>query len=185
VIDNKCGGVVNLNAVESILEAGGELPVNLKFIFKGEEESGSPSMEPFVKAHKDLLRADLLVSSDGGSYDKDLPKVFSSLRGLVSAEVSVTGPVRDLHSGSYGGVVHNPAHMTAKLLLPPTMTRGASISLVFTMTCSHCLKRSWRILKGKRRTSSPRLDKRWDMTNSGGYPNTPFWKAKLLNPLWT
>ena len=85
VIDNKCGVVVNLNAVESILEASGESPVNLKFIFEGEEESGSPSMEPFVKANKDLLRADLLVSSDGGSYDKDLPKVFSSLRGLVSA----------------------------------------------------------------------------------------------------
>ena len=116
VIDNKCGVVVNLLAVESILNAAGELPVNLKFIFEGEEESGSPSMEPFVKAHKDMLRADLLVSSDGGSYDKDLPKVFTSLRGLVSAEVQITGPVRDLHSGSYGGVVHNPAHMAARII---------------------------------------------------------------------
>jgi acetylornithine deacetylase/succinyl-diaminopimelate desuccinylase-like protein len=116
VIDNKCGVVVNLKAVESILETAGKLPVNLKFIFEGEEESGSPSMEPSVKAHKDLLNADLLVSSDGGSYDKDLPKVFSSLRGLVTAEVGVTGPVRDLHSGSYGGVVHNPAHMAARII---------------------------------------------------------------------
>lgn len=116
VIDNKCGVVVNLKAVESILETVGNLPVNLKFIFEGEEESGSPSMEPVVKAHKDLLNADLLVSSDGGSYDKDLPKVFSSLRGLVTAEVGVTGPVRDLHSGSYGGVVHNPAHMVARII---------------------------------------------------------------------
>ena len=115
-IDNKCGVVVNLKAVESILEAVGELPVNLKFIFEGEEESGSPSMEPFVKAHKELLKADLLVSSDGGSYDKDLPKVFTSLRGLVAAEVLVSGPARDLHSGSYGGVVHNPAHMAAKII---------------------------------------------------------------------
>ena len=116
VIDNKCGVVVNLQAAESILETAGELPVNLKFIFEGEEESGSPSMEPFVKAYKDLLRADLLVSSDGGSYDKDLPKVFSSLRGIISAEVTITGPIRDLHSGSYGGVVHNPAHMAAKIV---------------------------------------------------------------------
>ena len=116
VIDNKCGVVVNLKAVESILEAAGELPVNLKFIFEGEEESGSPSMEPFVKAHKDLLRADLLVSSVGGSYDKDLPKVFSSLRGLVTAEVGIKGPVTDLHSGSYGGVVHNPSHMAARII---------------------------------------------------------------------
>ncbi len=62
-IDNKCGVVVNLKAVESILETVGELPVNLKFIFEGEEESGSPSMEPFVKAHKGMLRADLLVTA--------------------------------------------------------------------------------------------------------------------------
>ena len=116
VIDNKCGVVVNLNAVESILETIGELPVNLKFIFEGEEESGSPGMESFVKAHKDLLSADLLVSSDGGSYDKDLPKIFTSLRGIISAEVLITGPVRDLRSGSYGGVVHNPAHMAAKII---------------------------------------------------------------------
>lgn len=116
VIDNKCGVVVNLKAVESILESVGELPVNLKFVFEGEEESGSPSMEPFVKAHKDMLSADLLVSSDGGSYDKDLPKVFTSLRGIITAEVLITGPERDLHSGSYGGVVHNPAHMAAKII---------------------------------------------------------------------
>jgi len=116
VIDNKCGVIVNLNAVESILETAGQLPVNLKFIFEGEEESGSPSMEPFVKANKDMLRADLLVSSDGGSYDKNLPKVFSSLRGIISAEIQITGPVRDLHSGSYGGVVHNPAHQAAKII---------------------------------------------------------------------
>jgi acetylornithine deacetylase/succinyl-diaminopimelate desuccinylase-like protein len=116
VIDNKCGVVVNLQAVESILQTAGELPVNLKFIFEGEEESGSPSMEPFIKEYKDMLVADLLVSSDGGSYDKDLPKVFSSLRGIISAEVTITGPVRDLHSGTYGGVVHNPAHMAAKII---------------------------------------------------------------------
>jgi acetylornithine deacetylase/succinyl-diaminopimelate desuccinylase-like protein len=116
VIDNKCGVIVNLKAVESILETVGKLPVNLKFIFEGEEESGSPSMEPFVRANKDMLSADLLVSSDGGSYDKNLPKVFSSLRGIISAEVHITGPVRDLHSGSYGGVVHNPAHQAAKII---------------------------------------------------------------------
>ncbi len=116
VIDNKCGVVVNLQAVESMLGAVGKLPVNCKFIFEGEEESGSPSMEPFVKAHKELLSADLLVSSDGGSYDKDLPKVFSSLRGLVTAEVRITGPITDLHSGSYGGVVHNPAHLAARII---------------------------------------------------------------------
>jgi acetylornithine deacetylase/succinyl-diaminopimelate desuccinylase-like protein len=73
-------------------------------------------MEPFVMAYKDMLRADLLVSSDGGSYDKDLPKVFSSLRCIFSAEVTITGPVRDLHSGSYGGVVHNPAHNAARII---------------------------------------------------------------------
>lgn len=116
VIDNKCGVVVNLNAVESILESTGKSPVNLKFIFEGEEESGSPSMEPFVRTHRDMLRADLLVSSDGGSYDKDLPRVFSSLRGLVAAEVGITGPVTDLHSGSYGGVVQNPAHLAARII---------------------------------------------------------------------
>jgi acetylornithine deacetylase/succinyl-diaminopimelate desuccinylase-like protein len=114
-IDDKCGVFVNLKAVESILATSGALPVNVKFFFEGEEESGSPSMEPFVKAHKELLAADLLVISDGGSYE-DQPLVFSSLRGLVAGEVTVRGPQRDLHSGSFGGIVHNPAHRVGEIV---------------------------------------------------------------------
>lgn len=114
-IDDKAGVHVNLKAAESILATSGRLPVNVKFLFEGEEESGSPSMLEVVQRYKELLKADVLIISDGGSMENE-PLVFSSARGIVSAEVLVTGPVRDLHSGSYGGVVHNPAHLVGRMI---------------------------------------------------------------------
>jgi acetylornithine deacetylase/succinyl-diaminopimelate desuccinylase-like protein len=114
-VDDKSGVFVNLKALESILAVDGKLPVNVKLFFEGEEESGSPNMYPFVAAHKDLLKADLLILCDGG-FDKTLPTITYAGRGIVGAEVSVTGPDHDLHSGVYGGVVHNPLHVVGKII---------------------------------------------------------------------
>ncbi len=115
VIDDKSGVFVHLKAFESVMSANGRLPVNVKFIFEGEEESGSPTMEAFIEAHSALLAADVAVISDGGSSD-DTPRMMASVRGIVTAEVNIHGPARDLHSGSFGGVVHNPTHMVGKIV---------------------------------------------------------------------
>ena len=114
-VDDKSGVYVNLKALESILAVDGTLPVNVKLFFEGEEESGSPSMLPFVTAHKDLLQGDLLILCDGG-FDKKMPSIVYSGRGIASAEVTVTGSDHDLHSGVYGGVVQNPLHVVGKIV---------------------------------------------------------------------
>lgn len=114
-VDDKSGVFVNLKALESILNVDGKLPVNIKLFFEGEEESGSPNMHPFVAANKELLKADLLVLCDGG-FDKHLPTITYSGRGIVGAEVTITGPDHDLHSGVYGGVVHNPLHVVGQIV---------------------------------------------------------------------
>lgn len=114
-VDDKAGVFVNLKALESIFAVDGKLPVNVKLFFEGEEESGSPNMHPFVAANKDLLQADLLVLCDGG-FEPDQPTITYAGRGIVAAEVTVTGPDHDLHSGVYGGVVHNPLHVVGKIV---------------------------------------------------------------------
>ena len=100
---------------ESILAATGTLPINVKVFFEGEEESGSPNMEPFIKENMDLLAADLLVISDSGCTPP-VPRIPYSVRGIIAAEVTVTGPAHDLHSGIAGGGVHNPIHMAARII---------------------------------------------------------------------
>jgi acetylornithine deacetylase/succinyl-diaminopimelate desuccinylase-like protein len=115
VIDDKAGVFLHLKAFESIMAAAGSMPVNVKFIFEGEEESGSPTMEPFIEANKKLLTADVAVISDGGSSD-EYPEMMAAVRGIVTGEVHISGSQRDLHSGSYGGVVHNPTHMVGKII---------------------------------------------------------------------
>ena len=114
-VDDKAGVFGNLKALESIFAVDGKLPVNVKLFFEGEEESGSPNMHPFVAANKDLLKADLLILCDGG-FEPDLPTIAYAGRGIVGAEVIVTGPDHDLHSGVYGGVVHNPLHVVGKII---------------------------------------------------------------------
>jgi acetylornithine deacetylase/succinyl-diaminopimelate desuccinylase-like protein len=82
--------------------------VNIKCIFEGEEEIGSPSLDAFIREHAGLLSADWAVISDTHILDKDLPAIGYALRGLAYVEVEVTGPDHDLHSGIYGGAVQNP-----------------------------------------------------------------------------
>lgn len=115
VVDDKAGVWVNLKAFESIFQTEGKLPINVKIFFEGEEEMGSPNVQPFIEANADLLKADVLALCDGG-FSPDNPITAYTLRGLVSAEVKLTGPDHDLHSGMYGGAVHNPLHMAGHII---------------------------------------------------------------------
>lgn len=102
-------------AIESILRSD-VFPVNIKFILEGEEEIGSPSLNKFLSEHTDLLRSDCALNTDAGMLNKDTPAISYGLRGLAYFEVRVYGPERDLHSGSYGGIVHNPAQALIDLI---------------------------------------------------------------------
>jgi len=114
--DNKAQMFTHIKAIESMLTANGRLPVNVKLCFDGEEEVGSPNLEPFVVANKSLLAADLLLISDGAMIRTDQPSIDYALRGVIAAEIKVSGPERDLHSGSYGGSIHNPAQAIAEIV---------------------------------------------------------------------
>lgn len=108
-----------LGAVFSALEAlqkTTKIPVNLKWLIEGEEEIGSPSLEDFISKHNDLLRVDFAFNPDAGMVDEDAPTITYALRGLAYFEIRVTGPSHDLHSGVFGGLVHNPAIALAELI---------------------------------------------------------------------
>lgn len=104
-----------LSALEALKETGG-LPMNVKFLIEGEEEIGSPSLAKFIEQNKELLKADFCLNLDSGMIGAQYPTITYGLRGLAAFELRVTGPKSDLHSGVYGGVVHNPAVALAELL---------------------------------------------------------------------
>ncbi len=114
-VDDKCGIWVNLKAVESLLAVSRKLPVNIKFIFEGEEELGSRNTAAFVQAHKEQLAADALIICDG-PFSPQQPIIGTAVRGAVMGEVKVKGPLHDLHSGRYGGAVKNPLHYAARVI---------------------------------------------------------------------
>jgi acetylornithine deacetylase/succinyl-diaminopimelate desuccinylase-like protein len=94
----------------------GTLPVRVTVLLEGEEESGSPSLDPFLSSHREMLAADVAVVSDAGMWDIDTPAVTYMLRGMVYVEVALHGPSHDLHSGMYGGAIVNPANELARIL---------------------------------------------------------------------
>jgi len=104
-----------LNAVEAVAGTG-PLPVNLKFLIEGEEEIGSPSLRLFVESCKDRLSCNVVLNADTGMIAPDQPAIVYALRGLACFEIRLYGPARDLHSGIYGGVVHNPAQVLCELI---------------------------------------------------------------------
>jgi len=104
-----------LFAIESVLHTS-ELHLNVKFILEGEEEIGSPSLDEFMEKHKDLLAADFVLNPDAGMIAPDVPSIVYSLRGLAYFELRVDGPKHDLHSGLFGGIVENPAHVISKII---------------------------------------------------------------------
>jgi len=104
-----------LNALQAVSETGG-LPVNVKFLIEGEEEIGSPSLAKFIAQNRDLLKADFCLNPDSGMMGMNYPTITYGLRGLAAFELRISGPKSDLHSGVFGGVVHNPAVALAELL---------------------------------------------------------------------
>jgi acetylornithine deacetylase/succinyl-diaminopimelate desuccinylase-like protein len=114
--DDKGQVFMHLKAVEAYLANGGRLPVNMKFVLEGEEEVGSAHLDDFVRANKDLLRADVVVISDSPMFDRGVPSICYGLRGLVYFQIDLRGSKSDLHSGSFGGAVANPAFVLAQVL---------------------------------------------------------------------
>ncbi|MBF0284153.1 MAG: dipeptidase [Magnetococcales bacterium] len=114
--DDKGQVLMHIQAVRALLQETGALPVNVVFLIEGEEEIGSPHLPAFLQAHRELLRADLAIISDSSMWGEGQPAITVSLRGLTLLELTLTGPNRDLHSGSYGGAVANPLEMLARLL---------------------------------------------------------------------
>ncbi|MDP9359675.1 MAG: M20/M25/M40 family metallo-hydrolase, partial [Chloroflexota bacterium] len=108
VADNKAQHFSHIAAIRSWLETTGSLPVNVKVLLEGEEETGSPHLESTVLAHRDLLAADLVYTSDGPVTDDRYPEIAFGVRGMLYVELRATGPNRDLHSGHWGGVAPNP-----------------------------------------------------------------------------
>jgi acetylornithine deacetylase/succinyl-diaminopimelate desuccinylase-like protein len=98
--------------------------VNIKIIFEGEEEIGSENLTKFVDKNKELLRADIIVISDSDMFAKDVPSITYALRGISYIEVEVTGPNTDLHSGSFGGSVHNPIQALTEMVASLHDTNG-------------------------------------------------------------
>jgi len=113
--DMKGQVVASLKAVEAVMNSG-DMPVNLKWLIEGEEEIGSEHLDDFIKNHKELLKADFCLNADAGILASDEPSITTGLRGLAYFELRVFGPKKDLHSGLYGGIVHNPAQALAELI---------------------------------------------------------------------
>jgi acetylornithine deacetylase/succinyl-diaminopimelate desuccinylase-like protein len=113
--DDKGQFFMHVKAFE-MMAATDTLATNVKFIIEGEEEIGSPNLATFVKTHKDLLKADVILISDTAMLSLDTPSIDIGVRGLSYIEVEVTGPNRDLHSGVYGGAVANPITILAKMI---------------------------------------------------------------------
>lgn len=114
--DDKGQVLMHILAVGACLQVSGRLPVNVRFLIEGEEEIGSPHLPEFLRQHQELLAADVAVVSDSFMWAEGMPAITASLRGLALIEVEARGPNRDLHSGSYGGVVANPVEILARLL---------------------------------------------------------------------
>lgn len=114
--DDKGQLVMHLAAVEALRAVRGDLPVNLTFVFEGEEEHGSDNLYPWLEANRDHLAADLAVISDTGFFEGNVPAITVALRGIMYAQIDVWGSPVDLHSGSYGGLVENPANALARII---------------------------------------------------------------------
>lgn len=115
-VDDKGQLYLHVKAIQAHLATAGSLPCNVVVVAEGEEEVGSEHLPSFVEEHKTLLAADVVVISDSAMFAPGSPSILSSLRGLAYFEINVTGPTVDLHSGSYGGAVVNPAMALARIL---------------------------------------------------------------------
>lgn len=115
VSDMKGQVMASLKAVEAMMHTQ-DVPVNIKWLIEGEEEVGSEHLDAFIQEHKDLLACNFCLNPDAGMISAERPTITYALRGLMYAEIRVFGPRRDLHSGLFGGAVHNPAQALVELL---------------------------------------------------------------------
>jgi len=114
--DDKGQMYMHIKSVEAYFKTIGKLPLNVKFIIEGEEEIGSSNLEEFVNKNQDLLKCDAVMISDTSLYGPGIPTLTYGLRGICYMEVTVTGPNRDLHSGTFGGGVGNPINVLAVMI---------------------------------------------------------------------
>lgn len=114
--DDKSGVLMTIWAVEAMLKTKGKLPVNVKFIFDGEEEIGSPSFRNILIRNKDLLKADFALNADGSQYSETTPSIMMSLRGLSAMEFTIKTANTDAHSGLFGGKTPNAAVALSQII---------------------------------------------------------------------
>lgn len=114
--DDKGQAFIHAKVVESYLKGAGSAPVNIKVLYEGEEEIASVNLKAFIEANLDLLKADVVVISDTGMIDPDQPAVCVGVRGLTYMQIDVQAANIDLHSGQFGGIVHNPALALAQII---------------------------------------------------------------------
>lgn len=113
--DSKVHVIAWLSALEALMKTSG-CPVNIKLLFEGEEESGSETVTAFIKQFPEKAQADIVVISDGIIRSPQQPSLIYGLRGILTFELHLTGPQQDLHSGHFGGTVHNPAQAIAEIV---------------------------------------------------------------------
>ncbi len=116
VSDNKGPLLIPIKVAQAFFATRGALPLNVKFLFEGEEEIGSRSLAPFIAANAQLLKADCVLSADGAMWRNDEPSITIASRGVMALEFSVRGADRNLHSGRYGGSVPNALHALAEVI---------------------------------------------------------------------
>ena len=116
VSDNKGPLLIPLKVAQAFFATRGALPLNVKFIFEGEEEIGSRNLEPVIAAHAELLQADCVLSADGAMWRSDEPSITVGSRGMCALEFTIRGASKNLHSGRYGGSVPNALHALAEIV---------------------------------------------------------------------
>jgi acetylornithine deacetylase/succinyl-diaminopimelate desuccinylase-like protein len=116
VTDDKGPVLIVLKVAQAFMNQESKLPLNVKFLFEGEEEIGSPNLGEYVQSHAAELSADLVISADGAMWRPTEPSLSIASKGLVTFDVEVSGAKEDLHSGRYGGTVANPVHALAEIL---------------------------------------------------------------------
>lgn len=114
--DDKGQVYMHIKSVEAYFKTHGRLPLNVKFLIEGEEEIGSTSLSKFLKTNTELLKCDSVLISDTALFAPGVPTITYGLRGLCYMEIEITGPSRDLHSGTFGGGVPNPINVLAKMI---------------------------------------------------------------------
>jgi acetylornithine deacetylase/succinyl-diaminopimelate desuccinylase-like protein len=114
--DDKGNVAILLQTVEAVLATRGSLPVNIRFVFEGEEEASSEHLESWLIANRERLAGDIAIVSDVGFFDGNVPAITVGLRGIMYAQIDVAGPFQDVHSGQYGGTIANPANALATII---------------------------------------------------------------------